>query len=68
MQVGATDATVGDLDVDVCLLPRLGLKGLPLHVSHGILVEAQPALELIVLCHYSEYLDSGTCAEVCGLC
>lgn len=49
MQVRATDTTVADLDVDVGLLPRLGLELLPDHLSlAGLGAEAHPALELVI--------------------
>lgn len=54
VQIGTADAAVSDFDVDICFLPGFGFKGLPLHVADGVLVEAHPALELVVLgllCH-----------------
>lgn len=49
VQIRATDTTVGDLDVDIGLLPGLGLKLLPDHLAIGsLLVQAHPALELVV--------------------
>jgi hypothetical protein len=47
--VGAADAAVGYLDVDVGLFPFLGGKLLPNHAAVcGGLVEAHPAFELVV--------------------
>ena len=43
-----------DLDVDVRLLPFLRLEALPFHVANGVLVEAEPALEFVVLRHGCE--------------
>jgi len=53
MHVRAADTAVCDLDIDVGLLPLLGLKFLPDHLAlDGAGVEAHPALELVVgLCH-----------------
>lgn len=49
MQVGTTDAAVGDLNIDVVLRPLLGLKCAPFHLSvDRIRAVAQPALELVV--------------------
>ena len=49
MYVAATNATMGDLDVDVCLLEFLGLKLLPSHLAlDGFGALAQPALELVI--------------------
>lgn len=49
MQVGTTDAAMGDLNVDVVLRPLLGLKCAPLHLSiDRVRRVAQPALEFVV--------------------
>ena len=49
VQVGATDTTVANLDVDVGLFPRLGLKLLPDHLAlTGFGTEAHPALKLVI--------------------
>lgn len=50
VQVAAAHAAVRDADVDVRLLPGLGLELLPLHVTVGRRgVQALPSLELVVL-------------------
>lgn len=52
VQVAAAHAAVRDLDVDVVLLPRLGLDLLPDHLAlHRAWVVGRPALELVVCCH-----------------
>lgn len=43
-----------DFDVDVCLLPFLRLEALPFHVSNGVFVEAEPALEFVAFRHGCE--------------
>lgn len=48
MEVGSADTTVSDLDINISFLPRLGLEGLPLHVSDGVLIQAHPAMEGVV--------------------
>ena len=49
VDVGAADAAVRDLDVDVVLGPLLGLVLSPLHVAlNGLGVVPEPALELVV--------------------
>lgn len=49
VQVGATDTTVRDLDVDISLLPGLGLKLLPDHLSlAGFGAETHPSFELVI--------------------
>lgn len=48
VQVGSADTAVGDLDVNIGLLPGLGLELLPDHVADGVLVKAHPALELVI--------------------
>lgn len=53
MNVGAADSRVCDLDIDICLLPWLGLKLLPHHVAIGRRsVQANPALEFVVGRHF----------------
>ena len=48
VQITATDAAVGDFDIDVGLLPGLGLVALPFHVAlDGAGVETEPALEVV---------------------
>lgn len=50
MQVGAADAAVGDFDVHVVFLEGLGRVFLPDHLAlGGLLVQAHPAFELVVL-------------------
>ena len=52
VQVRAADAAMGDFDVDVRLLPRLGLILLELQVAlRGLWVKAHPALELVIGTH-----------------
>ena len=49
VQIRATDTTVSDLDIDIGLLPRLGLEFLPDHLAlGGFGVEAYPAFELVI--------------------
>lgn len=55
MKIRTADTAVGDLDIDIVLVPGLGLERAPLHLAvdrFGIL--AQPALELVIGRH-SEY-------------
>lgn len=48
VHVRTTDTTVSDLDVDIGLLPRLGLELLPDHLALSSLgAQAHPALELV---------------------
>lgn len=49
VQVGATNTTVRDLDVDISLFPGLGLKLLPDHLSlAGFGAETHPSFELVI--------------------
>lgn len=49
MQIRPTDTTVGDLDINIGLLPLLGLELLPDHVAiGGSAIKAKPAFELVV--------------------
>lgn len=53
MKVRTADTAVCDLDVDVVLLPLLGLKGIPLHLSiDGARITAKPALEFVIGRHF----------------
>jgi hypothetical protein len=53
VQIRPADSAVCDFDVDVCFLPRLGLKVLPLHVAvGGAGVKANPALEFVFGAHF----------------
>jgi hypothetical protein len=55
VKVRAADTAVCDLDVDVVLLPLLGLKGIPLHLSiDGARITAKPALEFVIGRHFDE--------------
>lgn len=46
MEIRATDATMGDLEVNLRLFPSPGLIGLPSHsIVRRVLVQARPALE-----------------------
>lgn len=52
VDVTAADTTVGDANVDIGLLPLLGLILLPDHVAlSGLLVLAHPSLKFVVCCH-----------------
>ena len=52
VKVRPTNAAVGHLDVDVCLLPSFWLVFLEDHFAlDGLRVEAQPALEFVVGAH-----------------
>ena len=52
VQITATDATMGDFDIDVGLLPRLRLVALPFHVPlGGARVETEPSLKLVRCAH-----------------
>jgi hypothetical protein len=47
VQIRAADTAVADLNVDVVLLPLLGLELAPLHFAlNGLGIEAQPSLKL----------------------
>ena len=49
-----------DLDINIRLLERLGLKLLPFHIAlDRVLIEAQPALELVVGSHVELYSARG---------
>lgn len=49
MKVRTAYTTVGDLDIDIGFLPRLGLKLLPDHFALGSLgAKAHPALKLVI--------------------
>lgn len=49
MKIRAAHATVSDLDIDIGLFPRLGLKLLPDHFALGSLgAKAHPAFELVI--------------------
>jgi hypothetical protein len=49
VKITAADAAMRDLDVDVCLLPRLRFELCPFHISFCCrLVEAQPPLKLVI--------------------
>lgn len=49
VKVAAADTAVRDLDIDVGLLPRLGLKLAPLHLALGRAgIEAKPSFKLVV--------------------
>jgi hypothetical protein len=41
-----------DLNINICLFPWLWLKCIPLHVSNAPIVQAEPALELVVGGHF----------------
>ena len=68
VQIRTADPAVGDLDVDIGLLPFLGLKLLPDHLAFGrLLVEAHPPFKLVVLSHCER--DGGGKSCLCsGLC
>lgn len=52
VQIGTTDAAVGDLDIHVFFTPLLRLVGFSLHVTiSGLTVMAQPAFEFVVGAH-----------------
>ena len=52
MQIRSTNPSVSYLDVDIRLLPRLWLIGLPLHVAiSSRRVETHPSLEFVVRAH-----------------
>lgn len=52
VQIGTADTAVSDLDVNIGLLPRLGLKLLPDHLSVGrVLIETHPSFKLVILSH-----------------
>lgn len=60
VQVAAADAAVGDLDVDVGLLPCFGLERLPDHFAFGgVFVLAHPSLEFVVGAHGCARLEGG---------
>lgn len=47
-----TNATVSDLNIDICVFKLLWLVALPLHVSlSGVGIQAQPALEFVIVGH-----------------
>jgi len=51
VNVTTADTRVGDFNVDIGLLERLGLELLPDHVAlGGLLVETHPSFEFVVLC------------------
>jgi hypothetical protein len=65
MEIRSADTAVGDLDVDVCLLPWLGLKGAPDHFALvGIFVQAEPAFKLVVGRHLMRSFGSEAIARV----
>lgn len=71
VNIGAADARVGDLDVDVGLLPDLGLIPLPHHVTlGGGGVCADPSLKLVVGGHCDssdvEEAEESSSFDVCG--
>lgn len=50
MQVGTTNTTVSDFDINIGFFPRLGLEFFPLHRAvYSRCIIGKPALELVLL-------------------
>jgi len=64
MQIRTTNTTMRDLDIDIRLLPFLGRKFLPFHISlTGTRIQTHPSFELIFRLRH----DVGEVRDLCNV-